>query len=113
MSLPGSDAAAWLRSAISYQIERGDVMSEDNGGFVERPARGDRKPYTRRTDSLMARLRATADNGKAIVHATRWCVTAAGGQILRAEGFRPRFRKQPDGTYLVWCERIEPVKAQP
>ena len=33
MTLPGSDAAAWLRSAISYQIERG-VMTRRSGAVI-------------------------------------------------------------------------------
>jgi len=107
MTRPGSDAAAWLRSAISYQIERGDVMSEDNG-FVERPTR---RPRGRNPMSVESRLRVTADNGRAIPIKERASVSGAYIKRLRAEGLLIHTQKQPDGTYLAWCERIEPVKA--
>jgi len=56
----------------------------------------------------MGRLRATADNGKAIQ------VLGPAGRmhgLLKSQGFRCHNAKQPDGTYLAWCERIDPVKA--
>ena len=102
MTRPGSDAAAWLRSAISYQIER-NVMSED--GFVERPATF---RQVHGPNSMAARLRATADNGKAIR-----TVSYLSGDFRRMPGYKLHVARQPDGTYLAWCERIEPVKATP
>jgi len=110
MTLPGSDAAAWLRSAISYQIERGDVMSEDNG-FVERPVKyAVRRGANQQLGEKMVRLVATLDNGKAVP----WARSSIGGQHfaqLKRRGLRACIARQPDGTYLAWCERIDPVKA--
>ena len=108
MTRPGSDAAAWLRSAISYQIERGDVMSEDNG-FVERPVLGGLRKRAGDPESVTGRLIATATNGKAVAFKSACGQTS----MLRAMGYRLHNARQPDGTYLAWCERIEPVKAQP
>jgi len=110
MTPPGSDAARWLRSAISYQIERGDVMSEDNGGFVERPVKyAVRRGVARALGEKMARLVATLDNGKAVP----WACSSIGGQHfaqLKRRGLRACIARQPDGTYLAWCERRrEPV----
>jgi len=107
MTLPGSDAAAWLRSAIGYQIERGDVMSEDNG-FVERPADwGNVAGMSKQTLLLIE----TAENGKAI-RVPRPMSAGNNGSSFKRRGLRVHVRRQPDGTYLAWCERIvDPVKA--
>ena len=81
-------------------------MSEDNG-FVERPARAG----SRLSGSLAGRLRATADNGKAVPVKERGSVSGSYVKGLRAQGFSVHTARNADGTYLAWCERIEPVKA--
>jgi hypothetical protein len=78
-------------------------MSDDNE-FVERPIGGSRRGNKRDPQSLSGRLRATADNGKA-VKVDRPPVGVY--ERLRLQGFLLRSAKQPDGTYLAWCERIE------
>lgn len=70
-------------------------MSYD--GFVERP--------TTPRDTRMQRLRDTADNGKALKSDKPFGTYTT---LLRREGLQVRQRRQQDGTYLVWCERITP-----
>ena len=81
-------------------------MSEENGGFVERPFV---KPRVR---GLSAQLKATVTNGMAIAGPTRERFTGAVTN-LKGQGYRVHTAKQPDGTFLAWCERIEKVEAQP
>jgi len=77
-------------------------MSDDNG-FVERPTIWKRGPTD--PNCLTIRLRATAENGKA-VRISRYL----SGDYRRMPGFKLHCAKQPDGTYLAWCERIEAPK---
>ena len=76
-------------------------MSEENG-FVDRPT------VRARDHSLTARLRETAVNGKAVPVSERARVSGAYVATLRRYGLKLRVAKQPDGTYLAWCERIAP-----
>ena len=73
-------------------------MSDDNG-FVERPTH-----VAVRASSITSPLRETADNGKAIVVNGH---NASDRTALLRAGFRLHVRKQTDGTFLAWCERIE------
>ena len=80
-------------------------MSDDDG-FVKRPKMLSGES-ARKTDSVLGRLRQTADNGRAIALKTRF---SGASLILRRQGFLLRSARQPDGTYLAWCERIEAPK---
>lgn len=75
------------------------MMSDDNG-FVERPARIRGGP-----DSLIARLEATAENGKAIVCSY---YPSTHLNMLHKRGYKMRSSKigAPPGKILVWAEKI-------
>ena len=73
----------------------------DDGGFVERPKR------YHGSETIMGRLRQTAENGKAIRLARN--PGNISGQ-MRSAGYRIHKSKQPDGTYLAWAEHIEAPK---
>ena len=84
---------------------------QDNG-FVERPklwgyrAAGSRfaKPYVPPLTERTLRLLATAENGRAIPWPRSNPGTAA--KTLKRRGYKVHVAKQPEGTYLAWCERI-------
>jgi hypothetical protein len=75
-------------------------MSEDNG-FVERPAW-----RMRLHTGITARLIETATNGKAIVVMNKSGVSSISGHLGRL-GYRTHQRRQADGTFLCWAEKIE------
>lgn len=85
-------------------------MSSDDNGFLERPTRHGNtgRPGARKPNSMMGRLRATAENGKAVP--VKW----QSGQyttILKRQGYRLRSGRTPDGILVAWCERIAPEPA--
>lgn len=79
-------------------------MSEDNG-FVERPV-GRNRSHT----GMTARLIETANNGKAIVVMNKRGVSSISGHLGRL-GYRSHQRRQADGTFLCWAEKIEALDA--
>ena len=95
---------AQVEAEIQMISAERDAMSQDNG-FVERPDYQRPRTGAFRPGSVMARLRETADNGKAIV-----IIGGHGGvdyTAMRRQGLRLHCIKQSDGTYLAWCERID------
>ena len=81
-------------------------MSDDDG-FVERPrVIGDGR--SGQPGALAKKLMETAANGKAIVMDRPGL--GALGETLKRRGFQGHIARQPDGTYLAWCERIEAPK---
>lgn len=74
---------------------------------VERPAAG-RGPHAHDPESLLGRLRATAETGGALrVRRTR--ISGAARSVLKRQGYRLRSRRASgaDGYSIAWCERIE------
>ena len=98
---------AHVEAEIQMISAERDAMSQDNG-FVERPVvtRGRRS-----SETVIGRLRRTADNGKAIRVTDRSAVTGNYHKTLKRQGLQLRTAKQLDGTYLAWCERIDAARA--
>ena len=99
---------AQVEAEIQMISAERDAMSQDNG-FVERPADTDR---TYGLSEQTRRLIETAANGKAI-RIPRPMSLGNNGVTFQRRGLRVRVRKQPDGTYLAWCERITEGASSP
>ena len=95
---------AQVEAEIQMISAERDAMSQDNG-FVERPVVTGRG--RRGGETIIGRLRRTAENGKAIPIKDRNSVAGSYHKSMKAEGLQLRTAKQPDGTYLAWCERID------